>query len=297
MLALLADGLARAKAEAAEEAGVSAGVIDGLVDEGTLETLVLPPEPLALPVEPDHVATDFTPAQRAAADALRATVAQSGYSVTLIDGVTGSGKTQVYFEAVAEAVRRGRQVLILMPEIALTSQVLDRFAERFGVRPAEWHSQLSPRKRARTWQAAAAHQVSVIVGARSALFLPYADLGLIIVDEEHDPAYKQEDGVHYHARDMAVVRGHIAKIPGAARLRHALGRDRGQCPALPLPAPASAGALRRPAHADDRGDRSAPGRSAARPLRGAAAGASRADRARARRAGACCSSIGAAMRR
>jgi primosomal protein N' (replication factor Y) len=213
VLALLADGLARAKGEAAEEAGVSAGVIDGLVDEGTLETLVLPPEPLALPVEPDHVATDFTPAQREAADALRATVAQSGYSVTLIDGVTGSGKTQVYFEAVAEAVRRGRQVLILMPEIALTSQVLDRFAERFGVRPAEWHSQLSPRKRARTWQATAAHQVSVIVGARSALFLPYADLGLIIVDEEHDPAYKQEDGVHYHARDMAVVRGHIARIP------------------------------------------------------------------------------------
>jgi primosomal protein N' (replication factor Y) len=213
VLALLADGLARAKGEAAEEAGVSAGVIDGLVDEGTLETLVLPPEPLALPVEPDHVATDFTPAQCAAADALRATVAQSGYSVTLIDGVTGSGKTQVYFEAVAEAVRRGRQVLILMPEIALTSQVLDRFAERFGVRPAEWHSQLSPRKRARTWQAAAAHQVSVIVGARSALFLPYADLGLIIVDEEHDPAYKQEDGVHYHARDMAVVRGHVARIP------------------------------------------------------------------------------------
>ena len=153
------------------------------------------------------------PTQRAAADALRATVAQGGYSVTLIDGVTGSGKTQVYFEAVAEAVRRGRQVLILMPEIALTSQVLDRFAERFGVRPAEWHSQLTPRKRARTWQAVAAGEVSVIVGARSALFLPYADLGLIIVDEEHDPAYKQEDGVHYHARDMAVVRGHIAKIP------------------------------------------------------------------------------------
>ena len=213
VLALLADGLARPKGDAAEEAGVSAGVIDGLVDEGTLETLVLPPEPLALPVEPDHVATDFTPAQRAAADALRAIVAQSGYSVTLIDGVTGSGKTQVYFEAVAEAVRRGRQVLILMPEITLTSQVLDRFAERFGVRPAEWHSQLSPRKRARTWQAVATHELSVIVGARSALFLPYADLGLIIVDEEHDPAYKQEDGVHYHARDMAVVRGHIAKIP------------------------------------------------------------------------------------
>ena len=213
VLALLADGFARPKGEAAEEAGVSAGVVDGLIDEGTLETLVLPPEPLAMPADPDHLQPDFTPAQSAAADALRAAVALSGYSVTLIDGVTGSGKTQVYFEAVAEAVRCGRQVLILMPEIALTSQVLDRFAERFGVRPAEWHSQLTPRKRARIWQAVATRAVNVIVGARSALFLPYADLGVIIVDEEHDPAYKQEDGVHYHARDMAVVRGHIAKIP------------------------------------------------------------------------------------
>src|SRR5207245_6438415 len=133
--------------------------------------------------------------------------------VSLIDGVTGSGKTQVYFAAVAETVRRGRQALILMPEIALTAQFLDRFAERFGGRPAEWHSQLSPRKRARTWAAAAAGQVSVVVGARSALFLPYADLGLIVVDEEHDGAYKQEDGARYHARDMAVVRAHIGKIP------------------------------------------------------------------------------------
>ncbi|HEY6255304.1 MAG TPA: primosomal protein N' [Xanthobacteraceae bacterium] len=213
VLAVLADGLARAKAEAAEEAGVSPGVVDGLVDEGTLETLVLPPEPLALPADPDHLQPDFTPAQRDAAAALRSTLGQGGYSVTLLDGVTGSGKTQVYFEAVAECVRRGAQVLILMPEIVLTSQVLDRFAERFGARPAEWHSQVTARKRARTWQAVAAGEVKVIVGARSALFLPYADLGLIVVDEEHDPAYKQEDGVHYHARDMAVVRGHIGKIP------------------------------------------------------------------------------------
>ncbi len=156
----------------------------------------------------------ISPKRRAAgAEILRKTVAQGGYSATLIDGVTGSGKTQVYFEAVAETVRRGRQTLILMPEIALTAQVLDRFAERFGVRPAEWHSQLSPRKRARTWAAVGAGEVSVVVGARSALFLPYADLGLIVVDEEHDPAYKQEDGVRYHARDMAVVRAHVAQIP------------------------------------------------------------------------------------
>jgi primosomal protein N' (replication factor Y) len=213
VLALLADGLARGKSEAAHEAGVSPGVIDGLVDEGTLESLVLPPEPVARAPDPDFSAPDFTPAQRAAADALRASAAKSGYGVTLLDGVTGSGKTQVYFEAVAEIVRRGKQALVLLPEIALTTQFLDRFAERFGVRPAEWHSQLSPRLRARTWAGVAAGEVPVIVGARSALFLPYADLGLVIVDEEHDPAYKQEDGARYHARDMAVVRARSAAIP------------------------------------------------------------------------------------
>jgi primosomal protein N' (replication factor Y) len=136
-----------------------------------------------------------------------------GFSAFLVDGVTGSGKTEVYFEAVADNIRKGRQTLILMPEIALTTQFLNRFEARFGVRPAEWHSQLGSRKRARTWSAISLNQASVIVGARSALFLPYSDLGLIIVDEEHDPAYKQEDGVHYHARDMAIVRGHLAKIP------------------------------------------------------------------------------------
>jgi primosomal protein N' (replication factor Y) (superfamily II helicase) len=213
VLAHLADGLARGKSDVAHAAGVSPGVIDGLVDDGTLETLVLPPEPGARPPDPDFTAPDFTPDQRAAADALRATAAKGGYGVTLLDGVTGSGKTQVYFEAVAEIVRRGRQALVLVPEIALTSQFLDRYAERFGVRPAEWHSQLSPRLRARTWSAVASGEVSVIVGARSALFLPYADLGLIVVDEEHDGAYKQEDGARYHARDMAVVRARGADIP------------------------------------------------------------------------------------
>jgi primosomal protein N' (replication factor Y) len=213
LLALLADGMVRGKAEAAREAGVSAGVVDGLVDEGAVETVVLPSEPVAERPDPDFITTDFTGAQATAAAELKATVAKGGYSVTLVDGVTGSGKTEVYFEAVADMVRAGRQSLILMPEIALTAQFLDRFAARFGVRPAEWHSELSPRKRARTWRAVAEGDVSVVVGARSALFLPYADLGLIVVDEEHDQAYKQEDGVHYHARDMAVVRGHIAQIP------------------------------------------------------------------------------------
>jgi primosomal protein N' (replication factor Y) (superfamily II helicase) len=213
VLRLFADGLTRAKGDAAREAGVSAGVLDGLIDEGALVTVVLPPEPVASPPDPDFCKPDFVLTQIAAADALRTIVDRGGYTVTLLDGVTGSGKTEVYFEAVAENIRKKRQTLILMPEIALTSQSLGRFIERFGVKPAEWHSQLSPRTRQRTWSAVSANEVSVVVGARSALFLPYADLGLIIVDEEHDPAYKQEDGAHYHARDMAVVRGNVAKIP------------------------------------------------------------------------------------
>ncbi len=212
VLALLADGLAHGKSDAAHEAGVSIGVIDGLIDEGALEAVELPPEPVARAPDPAYAVPDFSAAQTTAGAALRAAVV-GGFSVTLLDGVTGSGKTEVYFEAIAEAVARGRQSLILMPEIALTGQFLDRFTARFGVRPAEWHSDLNPRKRARTWQATASGDVSVVAGARSALFLPYADLGLIVVDEEHDSAYKQEDGVRYHARDMAVVRGHIAKIP------------------------------------------------------------------------------------
>jgi primosomal protein N' (replication factor Y) (superfamily II helicase) len=212
VLNLMTDGLARGKREAAEEAGVSIGVIDGLIDEGTLAVLELPPEPVASAPDPIYAVPDFNGAQAEAGAALRARVG-AGQSVTLLDGVTGSGKTEVYFEAVAEALARRRQSLILMPEIALTAQFLDRFAARFGARPAEWHSQVSPRRRSRAWHAIAAGEVSVVAGARSALFLPYADLGLIVVDEEHDGAYKQEDGVHYHARDMAVVRGHIAKIP------------------------------------------------------------------------------------
>ncbi|HKD26745.1 MAG TPA: primosomal protein N', partial [Xanthobacteraceae bacterium] len=209
---LLADGLARSKREAAHEACVSISVIDGLIDEGTLEVLELPAESVASAPDPAYAVPEFTAAQAEAGAALRGRVGD-GFSVALLDGVTGSGKTEVYFEAVAEAIAHGRQSVILMPEIALTGQFLDRFAARFGVRPAEWHSELSPRLRSRTWHAVAGGEVSVVAGARSALFLPYADLGLIVVDEEHDSAYKQEDGVHYHARDMAVVRGHIAKIP------------------------------------------------------------------------------------
>ena len=213
VLAALADGLLRTKSEAAKDAGVSTGVIDGLVDEGTLEVLALPSQPVARQPDPDYRQPELNGPQRMAADILRGAVTHGGFAVDLLDGVTGSGKTEVYFEAVAETIRKGRQCLILMPEIALTAQFLDRFAQRFGTRPAEWHSEIGARKRARTWSAVANNEVNVVVGARSALFLPYADLGLIVVDEEHDAVYKQEDGVHYHARDMAVVRARIADIP------------------------------------------------------------------------------------
>ncbi|MGB5904881.1 MAG: primosomal protein N' [Xanthobacteraceae bacterium] len=209
----LSDGLLHGKSDAAREAGVSVGVIDGLVDEGTLAVEPLPKPPAPPAPDPTFVEPDFSPDQQVAAQTLRELAAGEAFKVALLDGVTGSGKTEVYFEAVAETVRRGKQVLILMPEIALTGQFLDRFAQRFGVKPIEWHSELTPRTRARNWAAIAAGEAHVVVGARSALFLPYANLGLIIVDEEHDQAYKQGDGVHYHARDMAVVRAHIAKIP------------------------------------------------------------------------------------
>jgi primosomal protein N' (replication factor Y) len=213
LLAVVADGLLHGKSEAAREAGVSTGVIDGLVDEGTLSVEPLPKPPAPPAPDPSFAAPDFTPEQEPAVAAMRAHATCDMFRVALLDGVTGSGKTEVYFEAVAEMARRGRQVLILMPEIALTGQFLDRFAARFGVQPLEWHSELTPRRRARAWAQVADGEASVVVGARSALFLPYADLGLIVVDEEHDQAYKQDEGAHYHARDMAVVRAHIAKIP------------------------------------------------------------------------------------
>lgn len=213
LIEALSDGLLHGKSEVAKEAGVSAGVIDGLVDEGTVATEPMPREIAAPGPEPDFSEPDFSADQRVAADAMKALASKGEFHVALLDGVTGSGKTEVYFEAVAEIIRRGQQVMILMPEIALTGQFLDRFAERFGARPIEWHSELTPRTRARNWAAVASGAAQVVVGARSALFLPYANLGLIIVDEEHDQAYKQSDGAHYHARDMAVVRGSIAKIP------------------------------------------------------------------------------------
>jgi primosomal protein N' (replication factor Y) len=213
LIELLSDGLLHGKSDAAKEAGVSVGVVDGLVDEGTLTVEAMPRAPTPPAPDPSFAVPEFSRQQRTAVDAMRALAANGTFHVALLDGVTGSGKTEVYFEAIAETIRRGRQSLILMPEIALTGQFLDRFTRRFGVRPLEWHSELTPRTRQRNWAAIASGEAPVVVGARSALFMPYADLGLIVVDEEHDQAYKQDEGAHYHARDMAVVRAHIAKIP------------------------------------------------------------------------------------
>ncbi len=218
VLAVANDGALHGKSALAKAAGVSLSVVDGLVDDGALEAVAMVPEPVAPRPDPDHPRVPLSAAQDAAALALLggeegAPAEEEVPGAVLLEGVTGSGKTEVYFEAVAHCVRAGRQALILMPEIALTAQFLDRFAARFGVRPAAWHSGIGGRRRERLRAAVAAGEAAVVVGARSALFLPFAKLGLIVVDEEHEAAYKQEDGVHYHARDMAVVRGRLEGCP------------------------------------------------------------------------------------
>ena len=212
VIAAAEGGLTFPKGELAKAAACSAGVVDALVDEGTLEAVALPPEPVAAALDADFASAPLEAEQRAAAQALTRAVEQGGYRPFLLEGVTGSGKTEVYFEAVAQALRAGGQALVLMPEIALTAQFLERFSARFGGKPGEWHSGVSERKRARLWRGVAMGDVRVVAGARSALFLPFSNLRLIVVDEEHEAAYKQEDGVAYHARDMAVVR---ARLEGA----------------------------------------------------------------------------------
>ena len=161
---------------------------------------------------PDFHQPVLSDKQKQAADILIAKTHEA-FSVTLLDGVTGSGKTEVFSEAIAECLRLGKQALVLLPEIAMTAALIDRFAARFGMRPVEWHSELTERQRRLNWHAIARGEAKFILGARSALFLPYQNLGLIVVDEEHEAAYKQEEGVIYHGRDMAVVRGTIGKIP------------------------------------------------------------------------------------
>ena len=213
VLAALAAGEPRATAELLREARVGAGVIRGLAAAGLLVPASLPTHPPYPAPDPAHSGPPLTPEQRGAADALRQAVADQKFSVTLLDGVTGSGKTEVYLEGVAECLAQGRQALVLLPEIALSAQWLERFAGRFGVAPAVWHSELGGRTRRIAWRAVAEGSARAVVGARSALFLPFTDLGVVVVDEEHETAFKQEDGVIYHARDMAIVRARFAEAP------------------------------------------------------------------------------------
>ncbi|GAB5458144.1 MAG: primosomal protein N' [Henriciella sp.] len=199
----------------ARAAGVSASVVKGLVEAGSLAARTQPTDlPYAAP-DPYRKGADLTLEQGEAGEQLRAAVRLGGYQPFLLDGITGSGKTEVYFEAIAETLAKDdeAQVLVLLPEIALTQAVLSRFGARFGAAPAPWHSGLSQVQRRRTWREVAHGRARIVTGARSALFLPFSKLGLIIVDEEHDTSFKQEDGVSYHARDMAVMR---AKQEGAA---------------------------------------------------------------------------------
>ncbi|RMC38891.1 primosomal protein N' [Paracoccus siganidrum] len=211
VMAVIADhgGASFAASELAGLAGVGVSVVKGLVAQGTLAEIQAPrdlPYPRLDPLRPGK---PLAPDQQAAAEALRAAIRAGGYGTTLLRGVTGSGKTEVYLEAVAECLSRGRQALVLLPEIALSAEFLDRVEARFGARPGEWHSGITRTERRRLWHMAARAEVGLVVGARSALFLPFRDLGLIVVDEEHDSSYKQEDVVFYNARDMAVLRASI----------------------------------------------------------------------------------------
>jgi primosomal protein N' (replication factor Y) len=198
--------------ELAAHAAVSDAVLRGLLNAGALEAVAVDADrPLPVP-DADYAPPELNDDQREAAASLASAISQ-GFDPVLLDGVTGSGKTEVYFEAIAECLRQGRQALVLLPEIALTEPFLKRFEARFGCEPVAWHSGLRSSERRRNWRGIASGEAKVTVGARSALFLPYPNLGLIVVDEAHEPSFKQEDGVQYHARDTAVMRARFEDIP------------------------------------------------------------------------------------
>ena len=199
--------------ELAGIAGVSEGVLRGLVNQGVLEPVEVDCDRPYDEARPDFTQVELSPEQSEAADTLSKAVRDAKFAPFLLDGVTGSGKTETYFEPVAEALRMGRQVLVLLPEIALTENFLHRFEERFGVAPVLWHSSLKSTERRRAWRNVASGEAQVVVGARSALFLPFRRLGFIVVDEAHETSFKQEDGVRYNARDVAVMRAHFEGIP------------------------------------------------------------------------------------
>ncbi|MDO7638568.1 MAG: primosomal protein N' [Planktomarina temperata] len=193
--------------ELSDAAGVTSSVVKGLVKLGAVEELATPQDMPFAHLNPSLPGKSLSEDQAAAVAQLQANSA--GYRTTLLKGVTGSGKTEVYLEAVASCLNEGRQALVLLPEIALTAEFLTRVEARFGARPAEWHSGVTMTERRRTWKMVGQGHAQMVVGARSALFLPFQDLGLIVVDEEHDSSYKQEDGVLYNARDMAVLRASL----------------------------------------------------------------------------------------
>jgi primosomal protein N' (replication factor Y) len=206
-----AQGTAMSAAELARAAGVSAGVVKALVEEGVLAVRVVEPEAAFETPDPAAAGASLNASQAAAAEALKEMAAEGGFQVALLDGVTGSGKTEVYLEAAAAALAADprAQVLILLPEIALTQAVIARVAARFGAQPGEWHSDVAPPARRRVWEGVLTGACRIVVGARSALFLPFRHLRLVVVDEEHDASFKQEEGFIYHARDLAVARGKI----------------------------------------------------------------------------------------
>jgi primosomal protein N' (replication factor Y) len=199
--------------ELAGLAGVSEGVLRGLVNQGVLEPVEVDCDRAYPRARADYAVPAFSSAQSAAIKRFIDAVEAQEFAPFLLDGVTGSGKTEVYFEAIAASLKDGRQVLVLLPEIALTEAFLKRFEDRFGAPPILWHSSLKSTERRRAWRAIAAGDAQVVVGARSALFLPYSILGLIVVDEAHEVSFKQDDGVRYNARDVAVMRARFETIP------------------------------------------------------------------------------------
>ena len=213
VLDLTAQGFAMRAVELAKAAGVGVSIVKALAKIGALEEVSLPAHRSFVEPNLNFGGHQLNKDQAKAATALRQMVATRSHKVMLLDGVTGSGKTEVYFEAMAASLAAGKQVLLLLPEIALTSQFLTRVENRFGCEPAQWHSDVRPRERERVWRGVAEGKARIVVGARSALFLPWTKLGLIVVDEEHENAYKQDEGVPYHARDMAVLYSSVGKFP------------------------------------------------------------------------------------
>lgn len=196
------------RADLAAAAEVSTAVVAGLVKAGLLAEIRRPVDtPFEAP-DPTLPGRPLSADQAAARDRIAKALATASFAPLLLDGVTGSGKTEVYLEAIAAALTADptAQVLVLLPEIALTQSVFARIEQRFGAPPAQWHSDVQPAARRRVWREVAAGRARIVVGARSALFLPFARLRLIVIDEEHDGSYKQDEGLRYHARDLAVAR-------------------------------------------------------------------------------------------